>query len=429
MLINRVANLLPKGELAQNITVLTGSTIFSHGISILITPVLTRIYNPSDFGVLAVFTFISSFFLIAATFRYEWAIPNLEKDSDAIYLLIICVITSIFTGIISVPTLILIGRFSDISTIKPYLWIIPFYIFFGGIYQSLYIWAIRKKSFTYIAKTKITQGVLGAVTNIILGLIKFGPLGLIIGNIVYQISGLNTLAKLFWKDKKSIPEGFERGKIIYWFKYYFKFALSSTLSGVANTVSLQVAFFLLAFYFDQKVVGYYYVAQRIISFPTILIGQSVSQVFWAEAAQLIKRDPIELKRLFFKFSKKLTLFSAIILFLGIISPFVLGYVLGPREWEKVGYYVLYLSLGSIFQLIFGTISHLAIHELQHWQFIWDIFRTVLIVLCFWISHKLDWTPDLTILSLSFIISFMYLVLYIMNIKAINISIRLKKLSE
>jgi O-antigen/teichoic acid export membrane protein len=159
----------------------------------------------------------------------------------------------------------------------------------------------------------------------------------------------------------------------------------------------------------------------------MLIGQSVSQVFWAEAAQLAKENPIELKRLFFRFSKKLALYSTAILFLGIISPFVLVSFLGSKEWEKVGNYVLYLVPASISQLISGSISNLAVHELQHWQIVWDIFRTVFIVLCFCIAHKLDLSPDFTIFSYSLVMSFAYFVLYIINIHAINI--RLKKYTD
>jgi O-antigen/teichoic acid export membrane protein len=430
MSIKRIFNLLPKEQLGQNITVLAGSTIFSQGVFVLITPILTRLYNPADFGVLAIFTFVSSFFLIFATLRYEWAIPNLEKDSDVIYLLIICLIISIFASAISIPVLILIWKSFNISavqTISPYFWIVPFYIFFWGVYQSLYLWAIREKSFIHIAKTRIIQGILGALTNIFLGLISLGPLGLIVGNVVFQTSGFNTLAKLLWSNKKNIFEGFEMRKVKYWFRYYFKFAISSTLSGVVNTISLQIVVFLLAFYFDQKVVGYYYLAQRIIGLPTMLIGQSVSQVFWAEAAQLAKENPIELKRLFFRFSKKLALYSTAILFLGIISPFVLVSFLGSKEWEKVGNYVLYLVPASISQLISGSISNLAVHELQHWQLVWDIFRTVFIVLCFCMAHKLDLSPDFTIFSYSLVMSFAYFVLYIINIQAINI--RLKKYTD
>jgi O-antigen/teichoic acid export membrane protein len=62
MSIKRIFNLLPKEQLGQNITVLAGSTIFSQGVFVLIMPILTRLYNPADFGVLAIFTFVSSFF-------------------------------------------------------------------------------------------------------------------------------------------------------------------------------------------------------------------------------------------------------------------------------------------------------------------------------------------------------------------------------
>jgi len=427
MWIEQINKLLPKGEISRNVAVLSGSMAFAQGISVLVAPILTRLYDPADYGVLALFSSVVSLFLVIATLRYEWAIPNPNKDVDAIHLLIICFLVITVVVAFSVPFMVLLfdkfGISSNLSSIRPYLWLIPFYIFGGASYQSLTAWAIRKKSFTPIAKTRLSQSITGSIVNIGLGFLKFGPLGLLLGGLASQTVGIGTLASLLWKNDRTILNGIRKTNILFWLKRYLKFALLSTGQSIATTASLQVTTILLITYFEASVVGWYYLAQRVIGIPTGMIGQATGQTFWAEAARLIRSDPRELKRLFLKFSKKLVVISLLIALVGIASPLVFGFVFGSEKWNMAGYYALYLTPMVMSQFIVGTLTHLAVHELQHWQLIWDVCRLILIFLCFWSAHKLGLTAGTSLLVYSLMMSGMYLVLYIMNIRAIQIKIR------
>ncbi|ENM3968826.1 oligosaccharide flippase family protein, partial [Vibrio cholerae] len=79
-----IKNLMPKSKYARNIlTLITGTTI-AQAIPILIAPILTRIYTPEDFGVLALFVAITSIFGAISNGRYELAIMLPIEDDDAI---------------------------------------------------------------------------------------------------------------------------------------------------------------------------------------------------------------------------------------------------------------------------------------------------------------------------------------------------------
>jgi O-antigen/teichoic acid export membrane protein len=425
--LSRIRKILPKGEFSHNISILAGSAAFAQGIGVLAAPILTRLYSPSDYGIVAVFGSVVALLLVVATFRFEWAIPNPEKDEDAINLLVICFIVLLFIALFSFPVMLVLFNTldmrSDIATIKPYLWLVPLYIVGGASYQTLNAWAIRKKNFTPIAKTRFSQSISGSAITIGLGLFKWGPLGLLVGGFVGQSAGIGTLASLLWREDRQIFHSLRKENIIFYLKRYMKFAALSSGVGIVNTASLQMTTFLLISYFEASVVGWYALAQRVIAVPTGLIGQATAQTFWAEAAQLIRTNPQGLKQLFLKFSKRLALLSLIIAVLGIISPFAFGIVFGTEKWTMAGYYALYLTPMIMAQFVVGTLSHLAVHELQHWQFAWDICRLVLICLCFWITHNLGFTADVFILIYSVMMSGMYLVLYMMNLNALQIRIK------
>ena len=79
-----IQRLKPKSEFSKNVlTLMTGTTI-AQAIPIAISPILTRIYTPEDFGVLALFVAITSIFGSIANGRYELAIMLPKKDENAI---------------------------------------------------------------------------------------------------------------------------------------------------------------------------------------------------------------------------------------------------------------------------------------------------------------------------------------------------------
>ena len=79
-----INKLKPKSEFSHNVlTLMTGTTI-AQAIPIAISPILTRIYTPEDFGVFALFLAITGVFSVVASGRYELALMLPRKEEDAI---------------------------------------------------------------------------------------------------------------------------------------------------------------------------------------------------------------------------------------------------------------------------------------------------------------------------------------------------------
>ena len=68
------------------ITLLTGTTL-AQGITLLISPILSRLFTPHDFGVFGTFLSIVSAIALIASLRYEIAIVLPKKEDVAINLL------------------------------------------------------------------------------------------------------------------------------------------------------------------------------------------------------------------------------------------------------------------------------------------------------------------------------------------------------
>ena len=82
----------------------TGTT-FAQVITILASPLLTRLYGPEAFGFLALFTSITSIIGVIACMRYEMAIMLPKTDEEAANLLGLCLLCVTVVSALTVPAL------------------------------------------------------------------------------------------------------------------------------------------------------------------------------------------------------------------------------------------------------------------------------------------------------------------------------------
>jgi O-antigen/teichoic acid export membrane protein len=77
----RLLRILPKSRFARSVAVVTAGSALGQGLVVASAPLLTRLYTPADFGVLAVYGSIVSLVAVVAALRYEFAIalPGHDK--------------------------------------------------------------------------------------------------------------------------------------------------------------------------------------------------------------------------------------------------------------------------------------------------------------------------------------------------------------
>ena len=75
-------------------------------ITVAAAPILTRLYGPESFGVLATFASILALLNVVSSLRYELAIAVPEDDEDAIALVWLCfVLVAISTALTALQSL------------------------------------------------------------------------------------------------------------------------------------------------------------------------------------------------------------------------------------------------------------------------------------------------------------------------------------
>ena len=330
----------PKSEFSRNVlTLMTGTTI-AQAIPIGISPILTRIYSPEDFGLFALFLAITNIIGSVANGRYELAIMLPKKDEDAINT---AALGFSISSILSLLILILVVIFNDFfvylignEEIGFWLYFFPITVFLLGLWNVLNYYNNRKKKYKDLRNAHIIRSIVLASTHLIIGFLKSGVTGLISGEILSKVSANTRLLKNILKDKLLISK-ITKGKMVSMAKRYKNFPMISLPSSFANELYANLFSVLLSSLYNVTLLGHYYMAQRILGLPSALLGVSIGQVFFQSAVK--EKEKTGQARVIFKSTVKklfliaLPFFAALFFIVEDLFAFVFG-----ENWRVAGTY-------------------------------------------------------------------------------------------
>jgi O-antigen/teichoic acid export membrane protein len=369
-------------KFALNVIKLITGTALGQAIIVLASPVLTRIYSPSDFGILAIYISIVSIASVIISLRYESAIvlpKDEEKALDLVLLslgiafgfsLLLLLIAVVFNK--PVTTLVDAPEFSF------FLYLIPLSTFFYGSFQTLSFYHTRRQNFNQLAFSNTLKGFGTTGTQISYGLVlPPNALGLILGQIAGNALATFSLFHKFYRTilnrvRSDLPKNLKSVLIEY--KLFPLFTSSTTF---VNAIAQNMPALLLALLFSPKIAGFYAVSARVMMVPIALVGNSVRQVFYQRASELYNQGN-SIFHLFKKMTINLTLIgilpTVIILIFGEV---IFGMVLGGT-WAEAGIYASIIALWQYLGFLNRpSVASLLILRLNHVQLIMDSIAVVL----------------------------------------------------
>src|SRR5690554_1208562 len=147
-------------------------------------PILTRLYSPEDYGILAIYTSIVAVLVPVMTFRYVTAIPLPKTDAMAYNLFVLCakliILSALFIGLLLAIYGKTILEWFSMEELASYWWLIAAGAMGAASYELFSMWATRKKDYKTIARTQFGQSLLGNLVKLGLGMLAVKPLGLIV---------------------------------------------------------------------------------------------------------------------------------------------------------------------------------------------------------------------------------------------------------
>lgn len=350
----------PKTSFANDVLKLVSGTAFAQLLGILAAPIMTRLYAPDAFGVLAIFTTLTAIIGVIACLRYELAIMLPESDKEAVNLLGVSLMFAVLVSLLCVPlvwwTRGNLPNSLDVSNLTPYLWLLPVAVLFSGIFTSLNYWNSRTKQFGRLSIARVTTSVATTAGQLGAGVAGFATSGAMISaSVGGSILATTVLGGQIWRDdRKMFLEAIRWSDMFAGVKGYRKFPLYDTWSALLNTASWQLPALLLASFFSPAIVGYYALGYRILQMPMNLIGAAISQVFFQRAADAkVHRNLDVVVENTFEHLVVIGMYP--ILTLTLIGRDLFAIVFGPN-WVEAGVYTQFLGIWAFFWFISSPLS-------------------------------------------------------------------------
>ena len=368
-------------KLRKNFLVLLRANIIVQLISFLTIPIISRLFDSEDFGVLAIYAALVAILASVSTLRFDWLVPLVKSNFTAIYLfnfgIIFAFLFSLVSGGLFYSGILNVGP-PSLKVLNSIWFLIPFGVFFLSAFNLLKGWATRTGDLKVVAKLTLHQAFVKVFCNIFLGLSGFTSFGLIISLIGSRAVGLLLSFKLFHKHLPSFFSSFLRSRKI--FSAVIKRALLSTCISFFNTVSTNIMILALAIHYSSSELGLLAFANRIVAAPLSTASRALSQSFRSRAAELSRStDYIQLRKEYLFITFRLVICSLFVVFLiGVISQFT-GLIFGAN-WVEAGSVLVCMIPLFLGTIIFVPTNHLIALQKPQLQLYADLSRVALILL-------------------------------------------------
>jgi O-antigen/teichoic acid export membrane protein len=394
-----------ESEFGRNVIKLMTGASAAQIIPIIVSPVLTRLYTPGEFGVLALYSAVVVIIGSIATGKYDLAIVLPKDEKSARSLVTLGIILSAFIALSCMVLVItceeLIARFVDNIQFLSWLYLIPFSVFIYGSYQCMIMFSNRHKQFGKLATSKVVETAGGNLLKLLLYGINSG--GLIIGNLVGRFLSLVLLLK------GSVSKlDFSVKSINCVARKYSNFPKHLIVSHGFLNIYMQMPIFVLSKIFMESVVGYYSFANTLINLPSTLIAKSLGDVFFQKATEEYNANG-RFDKLLLKMVSKTFLIAVLPFFIFFVFAEDLFSLIFGSNWHTAGLYAKILSIGVFISFVITPIDKaLVITQKTKTSLMWHILRLLLNVV-------------IVVILISFDLS---IVIYLYMLVGVNISMYL-----
>lgn len=422
-IVSRLKIIINRGSFTRHVAVLAGGTVIGQLFIIASTPLVTRLYTPEalgQFGLLFTYTDIC---VVLSALSYEAAIVSAKDDDEAAHLTVLSICLALTTSALAAIGASLFRIFHILGfekfPVEIYFWVFLILVP-ASIFSSLKYWLIRFQEFKVIGTVTIFQNIGRSIAQVLLGLLPLGWIGLLLGEFIGRSLGLSkmlqrSLTKI-WQFTKSI----NAKKILRVASIYSNFPRYLLPSSMINVIASNLSIPIIVYLHGAEAGGLFFLAQRILTLPVSLIGNSVADVFHSQASEYMRYQPRQIRGFFLKTS--LSLFAIGLLPMSILAAWgqdLFSWFAGS-QWRESGKLLVFMAPAALAGLTVSPLSRLVnVVNGQKWKLFYDgiILANQFIVLCIGIHSKS--TLSNTVLMLSFFSIISYLLYFIILFRLAN----------
>lgn len=252
-------------------------------IPVVVAPLLTRLYDPSEFGLYGSVVSISALLAIFVTLRIDHGIMVAPGDDEARKTAVLSLTLALAGSIIfAVGASLLLVAVGMLDRNQLIIWgvLVPFAGALVAAVRTLTLFSNRLKAFSLVSRARILQAICVALVSLLLGYVAFQRYGLVVAMIAGYFLYVAMLAPSLWPPVRLVWQ--DVGSL---FRENGQFIRFSFPADLVNTLSWRIPFIAFPAMFGLEQTGYLALAYTVVATPTRFIGNALGEVFYSHAAR------------------------------------------------------------------------------------------------------------------------------------------------
>lgn len=346
-------------KLWVNVTKLVLGSGGSQLLQIISIPFIARLYGPENIGILGVFLSISGILTIIISLMFHLVIQLPKTRKHAIEIaLVALIIVVVFSLLLTLVSIVLLCANWRIPLEGKSLLFIPLYVLFLSFSNVLLQLHFRFGKFTEASKITFVSTLIVVLSKLILFyMIGNEAVSLIIATLLGVFFSLVVLMSCYFVDIYGAIKNLTIARFVIHVMNNIDIIRYRAPQTLINNISQNIPTLFIGAYFGMSSVGYFSMAKTVLGVPIMVIGKSISDVFYPRFSSVFKTSNKEAYSLLVKFTKSLSLIAllpllGVVIFSKPLIPLILG-----DEWADVAYYIIILS--PWYYLIFSNRAAIA----------------------------------------------------------------------
>jgi O-antigen/teichoic acid export membrane protein len=379
---------------------------------IISSPIITRLYSPSSFGLFGLYFTYVSVVQVASALTYDTAIVAARDRREGGLLTFGGVLLGLPTSVAFAALMYGLIQWNVLGMGGLPLATVPVAmasLLLMNCFMCLRYWAIREGRFLLVSSETVVRAGGRTTTQLIGGAISGTLWGLVFGELVGRGMGLGRLFLTAWRDLKTTIFPLRFADLRSTLVKYRWFASYSAPSTLLDTLIRELPVPLTVVLFGLTAGGYVAFDVRIFAIPLALIGASVGDVFYHRMGKLSREQPDSAKHLLLRTVKLLFLVGLVpAAVLGIFGQELFGFVFGS-QWTVAGELAGAMAPWFLAQFcVFPVSTVVFVFRGQRMKLAYDLVALILSVATYGMAKLLHYSLLQTVLQLSLVNVIVYL---------------------
>lgn len=407
------------GRAATGIAAISTGTAAGQAVTLLLTPVLSRIYSPDAYGAFASLMALVAIASTAGSLRLESAVP-IATAGEARQLLKASAWSSLVAGIVCAALMAGSGHFAISS--EPWLGsvLVVYIVWVTAVYTVLTTYSLRSHHYAAVARRNFLQAMGTAGGQLVLSRWLKSALGLTAGLAVGRSLGLASMVRESrLHGNRHVAAELSMGNAL---RHFWRFPLIFMPSALLNVLGTQLPILVLVRAYGAESAGNLAQAMKIGAIPAALLGTAISSVVLAEMATRVRAGELDQRARYLRVSKALLPLGLAWYFLLVILgrpllPIVLG-----SEWSASGQYLASLAIAAATGLIASPVSVVfVLYERALVNVLLDISRVVLVAGLAAAAWAMGVGPVGAVFTMSLGMAVVYVAIWLLGLSTVTLS--------